>query len=370
MDRDTLVELWRAGVDAVDPADCVRRAVPPSALIGHRRVVIIAFGKAALGMTAGFTEALGRDPDAGVVVVPRGAGVRHGLHVIEAGHPIPDENSVRAGEEALSLASGAGPDDLVVCLVSGGGSSLLEMPNVGLEQLQSVTRELLRSGSDIAEVNRVRTSMSWIKGGGLARAARRASLMTLILSDVVGDPVDVIASGPTVADPPHARHVVRVVGSARDAAEGVVAAATGLGIAAAVATTTMTGEAAVAGRRAATRHVPGADVVIYAGETTVTVHGKGLGGRNQEAALAAAIAIAGTPALFLAAGTDGIDGSTDAAGAVVDGSTVIRAITARLDPAAALSDNDSNTLLRATGDLIVIGPTGTNVGDLWLTAAT
>jgi hydroxypyruvate reductase len=366
VDRETLVGLWRAGIDAVDPADCVRRRLPAGALDGYARIIVIAFGKAATAMASGFTDVLGRDPDDGLAAIPRGSPPPRGLRAIEAGHPIPDEASVRAGDEALRLASAAGPDDLVVCLVSGGGSSLLEAPTVDLEHLRAATRDLLRSGVEITEMNRVRTSMSRIKGGGLARAASRASLLTLLMSDVVGDPVAAIASGPTILDPPHPRHTVAIVGSAADAVMGVMEAARGLSIAAAVATTTMTGEAREVGAEAATRRLPGADIVVYAGETTVTVTGEGRGGRNQEAALAAAAVIAGTDAILLAAGSDGIDGPTDAAGAVVDGETIARAAAQGLDAMAALADNDSHRLLAATGDLIVTGPTGTNVGDLWL----
>jgi glycerate-2-kinase len=246
-----------------------------------------------------------------------------------------------------------------------------------------------------------------VKGGRLAAAASRARLLTLILSDVVGDPLDAIASGPTVPDPttygdalevierfhlldrippavlrhlsaglsgeipetptePHPRSAVRVIGSGSIAAEAAVAASNRRGLRAEIVTTTLEGEAREAALDAIAIRRPGVDVLVFAGETTVTVTGDGIGGRNQEAALAATMAIEGTGTTFLAAGTDGIDGPTGAAGAIVDGTTAHRGAALGLDAHAYLARNDANTYLGAVGDLIVTGPTGTNVADLWL----
>lgn len=362
--REHLVELWRAGVAAVAPRDAVRRGTPLRTLGVPGRVVVVAAGKAAFGMAAGLADVLGREPDDGLVVVPYGSDGVSSLPVIEASHPLPDENSVRAGNAALRLAAAAGSDDLFVFLISGGASALLEAPVSSLDDVRSLTDRLLRSGADIHALNRLRTERSRLKGGGLARAASRCALLTLAISDVVGDDLGTIGSGPTAWDG-HPNHVARVVASGRDAAQAVVDAAAGDGLSAVAVTTELAGEARVRGVEAASAAVP-ADVAVYAGETTVTVRGEGRGGRNQEAALAAALAIAGSPVLFLAAATDGVDGPTDAAGAIVDGDTVSRALSAGLDPADHLARNDSHSLLAASGDLIRTGPTGTNVADLWL----
>lgn len=409
-----LVELFLAGVAAVEPARCVRDHLErDDALLaggiafGPGRLLVVAFGKAAPAMTRGLVETSGRRVDDGVVVTH--AAAEAPLPLVVAGHPLPDAGSVRGGREALRIAAAAGPADLLVVLVSGGGSSLLEVPAgaLDLDDLVATNRALLRSGADIVEINAVRKHLSAVKGGRLAEAARRCRLLTLVLSDVVGDPLDVIASGPTVPDPTtyadalevlerrriaeevpaavvahlrdgaagrvpetpkeaHPRHVLRIVGNGAQAAEAVVAAARERGLIAEVVSTTLVGEAREVGPSAAAARVPGVDVLVWAGETTVTVRGDGRGGRNQEAALAAALAIEGTGTTFLAAGTDGIDGPTDAAGAVVDGGTVPRGSAAGLDAWDHLARNDAYPYLAATGDLLVTGPTGTNVADLWI----
>jgi len=266
---------------------------------------------------------------------------------------------------------------------------------------------LLECGADIVDTNTVRKHLSAIKGGRLAAAASRARLVTLVLSDVVGDPLDVIASGPTVPDPttyadalavvdrraifesmsgralghlergrrglveetpkqPHPRHEIEVIGSGAVAAEAAAAFLHSQGVAARVVSTRWVGEAREAAVLAVATASEDDEVLIFAGETTVTVRGSGRGGRNQEAALAAAMEIDGRDVTFLAGGTDGIDGPTDAAGGLVDGGTIDRGLAARFDPFAALADNDTYPFLAAAGDLVVTGPTGTNVADLWL----
>jgi glycerate-2-kinase len=416
--RAALSAIFDDAVAAVDPARSVRDRVDLDGtllgcgefeydLAGGGRIVVLAFGKAAPAMVSGLAEIVGADRLAGIAVGV--APAASPLPVVVGGHPEPNAASVGGGRRALQLASNAGPDDLVVCLVSGGGSALLEVPagNLSVDDLAGTTRLLLRSGADIEAVNTVRKHLSAVKGGRLAAAASRARLLTLILSDVVGDPLDAIASGPTVPDPTtygdalevierldlrdrippavlrhlsaglsggvpetpserHPRSSVHVIGSGLIAAEAAVAASNRRGLRAEIVTTTLEGEAREAALDAIAIRRTGVDVLVYAGETTVTVTGDGVGGRNQEAALAAAMAIEGTGVTFLAAGTDGIDGPTEAAGAIVDGTTTHRGAALGLDAHAYLARNDANTYLGAVGDLIVTGPTGTNVADLWL----
>ncbi len=415
--RADLIDIFRAGVAAVDPRRAVRRAVvvrngrlrcgPISFDLAERsRILVIAVGKAAPAMCRGFADVVPADRLEGIVVTNHDDAAP--LPVIVGGHPLPDEGSIAGAEAALDIAAGATADDLVVCLISGGGSAILEEPaeGIGLDDLAATSEALLTSGADIVEFNTVRKHLSRVKGGRLAATASEAMLLTLVLSDVVGDPLDVIASGPTVPDPTtyddavrivtdrgliealpppvrahlaagsagdfadtpsdrHPRSYVSIVGNGRVAAEAAVAAAADKGLAAEVVATDLTGEARVV----ATDLMAGAGraLDVYAGETTVTVTGDGVGGRNQEAALAAAIAIEGRPdVMFLAAGTDGIDGPTPAAGAIVDGMTVPRGAAMGFDAAASLAGNDAYPFLNAAGDLLVTGPTGTNVGDLWL----
>lgn len=416
--RSTLAGIFADAIAGVDPARAVRDTIDldgTNLTYGERefalddagRLVVIAFGKAAPAMVRGLADVVGGDRLTGIAV-----GVAPDecpLPLIVGGHPEPDIGSVEGGRRALALAANAGPEDLVVCLVSGGGSALLEVPasDLSLEDLAATSRALIRSGADISDINVVRKHLSQVKGGRLAAAASRARLITLVLSDVVGDPLDVIASGPTIPDPTtyrdalevidqfglrhriprpvlthlaaglsgkipetpqdrHSRSLIRVAGSGSIAAEAAVAAAGRRGLRAEIVTTSLGGEARHAALDAVGTRRPGVDVLVYAGETTVTVTGDGVGGRNQEAALAAAMAIEGSGITFLAAGTDGIDGPTDAAGAIVDGASVRRGRALGLDPAAFLDRNDANTYLAAVGDLLVTGPTGTNVADLWL----
>jgi len=330
------------------------------------------------------------------------------VEIIEAGHPVPDQNSVRGARAVLGLASRASEKDLLICLISGGGSALLTLPIPGLSltQVQFLTDSLLRSGATIQELNTVRKHWSLIKGGGLARAAAPATVIALALSDVVGDPLDVIASGPTVPDPTtveDARAVLRVhgveqgqhiplqespkpgepafdrvqtavIGSNRLAAVAAAEKARELGYNALLLGTYIEGEArevakVAAGLAKSVRKdgdplAPPA-CLIWGGETTVTVRGSGKGGRNTELALAAGLALEGWPrTLVMALATDGTDGPTDSAGAIATGETVVRARSLGLDPRRALAENDSYSFFAPLGDLIHTGPTGTNVNDL------
>ncbi len=406
-DRELLLDAFLAGIAAVDP-DRATAAAAPMALeaFGGRpgRILAIAAGKGALAMARGLASVF--PIDGGVAVAPDDG--PSPIPVVIGGHPVPDEGSVVGARRALEIAESAGPGDTVVCLISGGASALLAAPagDLTLADLQATNRILLTSGADIGAANTVRKHLSAIKGGRLARAARNARLVTLVLSDVVGDRTDVIASGPTVADPTtytdalavideygmrerlpprviahlnkgrdgaiaetptraHPRSLLRIVGSGPVAAQAAAAFLRDAGVAARVDDTPLGGEARDTARRVVAAETDGT-VLVLSGETTVTVTGRGVGGRNQEAALAAAMAIAGRPVTFLAGGTDGADGPTDAAGGLVDGGTIARGAARGLDAAAFLADNDSHTYLAATGDLVVTGPTGTNVADLWL----
>lgn len=415
-----------AGVAAVDPRRLVRQALrrDGDALVlratpaecSHRGPVLLAgAGKAALAMVHGAAEVVG--PVTGMVIVPHEAvaGGPPGVEVLGGAHPVPDAAGEAATRRLFAAVEAAGPDTLVLVLLSGGASALLAAPAEGLTlaDTQAVTRSLLASGADIAALNIVRKHCSRVQGGGLARAGRRAAgVWTLLLSDVVDDDAATIASGPTVADPSTfadalavlarwtdlaavperirahleagrdgrvaetlkagdpvlVRAATHVLAGNRTAVEAAAGRARVLGYASDVVPEPLRGDAAQAGRAivarlaAAPRDRPVA--VIAGGETTVRVVAGGRGGRSQQLALAAALALAGQPGAVLAAGTDGVDGPTDAAGACVDGGTVARAGARGLDAAAALAATDSHALLAATGDLVRTGPTGTNVADL------
>jgi len=404
-DRTLLLDAFRSGIAGVDPEAATIRTAQRFDFSAARRIIVIAAGKASIPMARGFASVA--EPADGVIVAPDFGEAP--LPVIVAGHPVPNAGSAAGAGRALELASSAGPDDVVVCLISGGASALLAAPARGLTlaDLSETNRALLESGADIVDMNTVRKHLSAVKGGRLAAAAGRARLATLVLSDVVGDPLDVIASGPTVPDPttyadalavvdrhavfeaipgpvlghlergrrglieetpkqPHPRHQVEVIGSGAVAAEAAAGFLHARDVPARIVSTRVVGEAREAAVLAVATASEDGEVLIFAGETTVTVRGTGRGGRNQEAALAAALEIDGRGVTFLAGGTDGIDGPTDAAGGLVDGGTIGRGLAAKFDPFAALADNDTYPFLEASGDLIVIGPTGTNVADLWL----
>ena len=426
-------ELQKAALAAVEPTAAVHRHVRregDTLIVGghhyhlrdYERIFVVGGGKAAVPMTAAIADILGERLTAGSIVTKYGHGKikskpQNPIRLIEAGHPVPDENSVRGAQAVADLARQATERDLVLCLISGGGSALLTLPVPGLNlaDLQALTDVLLRSGATINEVNTVRKHCSLIKGGNLARLAAPATLVTLVLSDVVGDPLDVIASGPTVPDPTTAadaqaileRYRIRslppfqggigggvfqetpkpgdpafeqvqhiVVGSNRLAALAAVEKAHQLGFNALLLSTYIEGEAREVAKVAAALakgiHTHGDPLsppacLVWGGETTVTVRGEGKGGRNQELALAAALALDGWPGvLVMALATDGTDGPTDAAGAVITGETAGRARALGLDPMAALEANDSYSFFDALGDLLHTGPTGTNVNDLLL----
>lgn len=428
--RDHARAILLAGVEAADPEELVAGALE-SALEetgdgsgdGPGRVILLAGGKAALAMARGARRVLGDAIAGGVIVGPPGSEDPDlsGLRFFQGGHPLPTQEGAKGTRALVEAARGAQPDDRILLLLSGGGSAILTLPADGLalDDLRTTTRLLLESGTPIGDFNAVRKHLDVVKGGGLARAAGDTPLRALVLSDVVGDRLDVIASGPVSPDSstwsdavricrardiwdvlpaaarerlergardeipdtpashddPAFRHVtVEIVGNARTAAEAASAEAEDRGYHARLESTTVEGEAREVGRELAgvARRIrdqgeplPAPAAVVSAGETTVTVTGEGRGGRNQEVALGAALALEGLEgALVASLGTDGVDGPTDAAGALATGSTVERARTGGLEPRDHLARNDAYPLFDALGDLLVTGPTGTNVMDL------
>ncbi len=395
-----LTECFAAGLEAVDPERCVSEHLDHAAVGANPTV--LALGKAAPAMARGAAHALGADHLEGVVVSNHVDHIPDGLELVVGDHPVPGEGSLAGGQALQAAAGRLGEGDVALVLISGGGSALAELPVAGLslQDIASTNDVLLRCGADIEQTNTIRRRLSALKAGGLAAAITPARLVTLVISDVVGDSLQTIASGPTVvsSDQPDAAlqvveelgiagdlapSVMRVIGETGElpsaapdqsikviasgsvAAHAAAAAARRRGYPAVVIDTRLVGEAYLAASEALDRRR--GSVSVYSGETTVTVTGSGVGGRNQEAALVGATLLEGRPDLFfLAAGTDGIDGSTDAAGAVVDGTTVQRARERGISAPAALANNDSGTFFAELGDQVITGPTGTNVGDLWI----
>ena len=430
--RDLAWRIIRAALKAVDPAEAVRNALRLEGetlhlgdarydLRRYRRVLVAGAGKAGAPMARAVEDVLGDRVSAGLVNVKYGyTGDTRRVRLREAGHPLPDASSLEGTGEIVELLRGAGEGDLVIGLISGGGSALMMLPEapISLQDYQQLTEALLRSGANINQINTVRKHIEQVKGGRLAQVAAPAEVATLILSDVVGNPLDFIASGPTVpdtttfedaldvlrrfdlldaapasvvtwlergrrgevpetpkpGDPLFERVSTVVVGSLDVAAAAAQAAAAAAGFSPLLLTTFLEGEARDAGLLAGAlakelvlrrRPLAPPACLILGGETTVTVRGRGKGGRNQEIALAAAIAIAGLErTLVVALATDGSDGPTDAAGGIVDGRTLERAEGLGLDARAALADNSSYDFLERVGDLLVTGPTNTNVNDL------
>ncbi len=408
--QDLLKQLFQAAVDAAQPGRVVAAhlPVPPAG-----RTVVIGAGKASAAMAQALEQAWD-GPLEGLVVTRHGhaAACEH-IEIVEAAHPVPDESSEAVARRMLDLVSGLSEQDLVIALISGGGSALLSLPSAGLSlaDKQAVNRALLRSGACIRDMNTLRKHLSAIKGGRLAAACAPARLETLLISDVPGDDPADIASGPTVADPStfaDARAVVRrlslsipqsvithlqaardespkpgdprlarsrshLIASPQQSLEAAAALARELGYATMILGDSLEGEAREVARvhagiaRQVRRHgqpLPPPCLLLSGGETTVTVRGTGRGGRNAEFALALALALEGAAGIHaIACDTDGIDGSEDNAGALVRPDTLARARAAGLDPAAHLSNNDAYGLFEAIGDLVTTGPTLTNVND-------
>lgn len=400
MQKDAQQILSHA-IEAVLPDEAVKRALTGRVFPG--RVILVAAGKAAWQMAYAAREVLGERIEKGIVITKYGhvKAPVPGFLCREAGHPVPDENSFAATREALELVSGLAPEDTVLFLLSGGGSALLEDPLVPGEELQDITAQLLSCGADIVEINTIRKRLSAVKGGRFADRCAPANVFTVILSDIIGDPVDMIASGPACPDSstcedagnvakkyglrlsPRARELLAeetpkilsnvettVNGSVRELCRAAAAKCRELGYAPEILTEELRCEARDAGAWLAGLAAERADTdqplaLIAGGETVVHLTGHGKGGRNQEIALAAAERIAGlSNVLVFSAGSDGTDGPTDAAGGIVDGDTRRRLAEAGYRIPDVLRENDAYHALQAVDGLIFTGPTGTNVNDV------
>ena len=366
------------------------------------RLVVVAIGKAAWQMAAAACDTLGERIDRGVVVTKYGhlRGELTRLALYEAGHPVPDENSYRAAQAALDCVSGLTREDRVLFLVSGGGSALFEKPLIAPEELADITRQLLACGADITEINTLRKRFSAVKGGRFAQRCAPARVLSILLSDVLGDPPDMIASGPAYPDSttcaqameiaeryglrlsddarrclsmetPKALSNVetRITGSVRQLCASAERVCAALGYEPVFLTDRLSCEAREAGAFLAaiarSQAGRGRRAFILGGETVVHLAGDGLGGRNQELALSAARGMDGlTGALLFSVGSDGTDGPTDAAGGWVDGNTAAALREKGIDIEQVLARNDAYRALQACGGLITTGPTGTNVNDL------
>jgi len=439
--RRAILTILEAALYSVDPRMAISnhvRRINNLLLIGNmtfdldgfERIFVVGGGKAGGAMAEALEEIVGDRLTEGLVNVLRGTKSSFQTRKIllnEAGHPIPDEDGVEGARKIIQLADMAKEKDLVICLISGGGSALMPLPAAGitLQDKQELTESLLKCGATIDEINAVRKHVSGLKGGQLAKAAHPATLVSLILSDVVGDPLDTIASGPTAPDTTTFNDAISVlkkynlwknmvpktvtkwleaglrgkipetpkpgdevfdkthnviVGNNRTAALAACQEAKELGFNSLLLSSMVEGEARHVGTTYAgimkeildsNNPVPKPAVVIAGGETTVTVTGCGKGGRNQELVLSASLKIEGLRGVAIASiGTDGVDGPTDAAGAIADGQTIIRARDKRLDPKEFLMNNDSYHFFSKLGDLIFTGPTGTNVNDLTVMAVT
>lgn len=388
-------------IKAVLPDEAVLRALKDFSP-GKGRVLLAAAGKAAWQMARAAVEALGH-VDGGVVVTKYGhiMGEIPNVSCFEAGHPVPDSNSFAATDRVLSLVRGLSEDDNVLFLLSGGGSALFEKPLIPGDELQDITRQLLACGADITEINTIRKRLSAVKGGRFALACSPARVFSIVLSDIIGDPLDMIASGPACPDSstcaqamaivekyslslspaalsllgketPKALNNVttRITGSVRELCAAAAGSCRSLGYQPVLLTDRLDCEAREAGRfLAAVLGSHAGDsrslAFIAGGETVVHLTGSGLGGRNQELALAAALGISGiNGAAVFSVGSDGTDGPTDAAGGYVDGDTLVELTAKGLDLSAILKDNDAYNGLKAVGGLIITGPTGTNVNDV------
>lgn len=432
--RKIALEALEQSLNSVDPAQIIRSKLSlKNSLLRiddlsfdlnrFQNIFIVGGGKASGSMAEAIEQILGKRIVQGLINIPQGSKNKTSIVKLhEAGHPFPDEAGVEGTCLMLEIAEKAGQDDLVVCLISGGGSSLMPLPrgSISLEDKRKITQELLKCGATINEINTVRKHISDFKGGWLAKKAYPATILNLILSDVVGDPLDFIASGPTVPDSTtfkNARQVLErydlwatapgsikkvlsdgekgmipetpkngddvfrkvynvIVGNNRRSSLAAREYLKSASLNSLLLTAALEGEARHVGTILASvaretllsgNPVPKPAGIVVGGETTVTVAGKGLGGRNQEIVLSAALNIKKLDGVVIASlSTDGIDGPTDAAGAIADGNTVAAALNMGLEPKSFLSNNDSYHFFSKVGDLIFTGPTGTNVNDVSL----
>ncbi|MDF1722023.1 MAG: glycerate kinase [Minwuia sp.] len=401
-DRALLERLFHVAVARVHPSQCIAGNLPEPP---RGRTVVVGAGKAAAAMAAAFEDAWQHDLT-GLVITRYGHGIpTDRIEVVEASHPVPDASGIAATRRILQMVRSLGPDDLVVCLLSGGASALLTAPAEGLTlgDKQAVTQALLRSGAPIQHMNTVRKHLSGVKGGALGRAAAPARLVTLAISDVVGDDPSIIGSGPTVDDPSHAADALallaryriaapeavmkhlraaegtakpplppadyRLVARPQDALDAAAVLARAEGLEPVMLGDGLEGEARDVAcahgdlaRRMLLRDRP--SILLSGGELTVTVRGDGQGGPNQEYALSLALVLDGCKGITaLAADTDGLDGNGDAAGAFVSTDSALWSRDHAADPASALATNNTGPTLDALGDLFRPGPTNTNVND-------
>lgn len=408
--RKFLRSMFDAAVAAAMPEQCVPQNLPPKP---KGRTIVVGAGKASAAMAQVFEKAWGA-PVEGLIVTRYGHAVpcEH-IEIVEAAHPVPDDAGTKGARRMLSMVRGLSPDDLVVALISGGGSALLSLPAEGIsaEEKRAVNRALLKSGAPISEMNCVRKHLSAIKGGRLAAAAYPARVVSLVISDVPGDDLAAVGSGPTVADPTtfaYARSIIakykidaplavirhlesaieetpkpgdyrfanvetRLIASPQKSLEAAAAIARAQSITPIVLGDSIEGEAREVGfvmagialqARRFGQPLPPPCVLISGGETTVTVRGSGAGGRNVEFLLALALKLDGTPKITaLAADTDGVDGAREVAGAFVTPDTLSRARAMGIDPWASLSNNDGHGFFESLKDQIITGPTLTNVND-------
>lgn len=393
--------IARTAIDAVKPDEALQRALEHITLTG--RIYLVAVGKAAWQMAAAAAKKLPQSIHKGIVVTKYGHVMDciPGCTCYEAGHPVPDNGSFSATEAVLAMTENLTENDTVLFLLSGGGSALFEKPLVDPEILQEVTRKLLAGGASITQINTIRKRLSAVKGGRFALHCAPARVEAVILSDVLGDPVDMIASGPAAADPVTREEAqaiaacygvdtfpgvqdcleletpkevpnvhTQVIGSVRALCAAAEKAARELGYESIFLTDRMDGEASDTGRALAKKLKEYANsgkkiALLAGGETVVHLKGNGLGGRNQELALAAAQILDGIPnAALISVGSDGTDGPTDAAGGYADGDTVRQLAEKDMDITAFLENNDAYHALQAIGNLIFTGPTGTNVNDV------
>jgi len=435
--KQKALAILEAALEAVNPIRAVKRALRLRGdilhvgsvrynLAAYEHIYVLGAGKASAAMAQALEDILGERITAGWINVKDGySAPTRSVTIHEAGHPVPDARSVAGTERIASYAQAVGPHDLVFCLFSGGGSALMTLPveGISLADIGQLTNALLRCGASINEINTIRKHLSQLKGGRLSQLAQRAQVISLILSDVIGSPLDVIASGPTSPDsttfaqatavlrkyrlleqvpPAITQHLKRgmdglvaetpkhgdkafectqnvIVASNEHSAQAALDKVRELGMNGLLLSTYVEGEArevgkvfgAMARQIAISGHpIPRPACIVASGETTVTVRGSGIGGRNQELALAAAPHIAGLDDVAVVGlGTDGTDGPTDAAGGVVTGHTLQRSVEKRQSIQAALLDNDAYHFFEVLGDLIITGPTNTNVNDLILVFA-
>ncbi len=399
--KTAILDAYRAGLAAVDPEILTAAALRRLSITTPS--VVIAIGKAAPAMTRGAAQALGDRLDRAIVVSDHEESLPRGSRLLVGDHPFPGEASRAAGAAVLAAARRVSADETLVALISGGGSSLAEVPlgDMTIHEVTAATRLAMNAGVPIDELNRIRRHLSALKNGRLLTAGTPRQAVTLALSDVVGGPASDIASGPTMVDastaaqalsvlntyglaatvpeaviralqnPPPApssapNHIVEVIGDGSQAAAAAADSLVASGYRCRIAPP-LRGNAIEQARRLCTERSQA--VTIAAGETTMEVTGSGRGGRNQAAALAAALVLDGQIGVFGGFATDGIDGPTDAAGAIVDGHTAGLIRSAQLDPQELLDNDDSYTALSGSDSLVITGPSGTNVADLWFSTA-